>query len=137
MALEASELAVAISHYEAHLSQSQTGEHELHDTDDQVAARESRDLAVAFDAPVQGHHAKVDAIENTDFSLTNRVAPGAVVSFNNNHFISCVSTTRFEVEGRIYMGISTGSPIYQAMADCQAGDTFVFKGKEYIIQDVM
>lgn len=137
MALEASELAVAISHYEAHLSQSQTGDHDIHDKDDQVSARESRDLAAAFDAPVQAHHAKVDAIENTDFSLTDRVGPGAVVSFNNRHFIVCVSTTRFDVEGTTYMGISTGSPIYQAMAGLKAGDSFAFNGSEFEIEDVL
>lgn len=137
LALEADELAVAISHYEAHLNQSQTGDHDIHDKDDQVSSRESRDLAVAFDAPVQAHHAKVDAIENTDFSLTDQVGPGAVVSFNNRHFVVCVSTTRFEVEGTTYMGISTGSPIYQAMAGLKAGESFTFNGAERVIDDVL
>ncbi|UZD89895.1 GreA/GreB family elongation factor [Cognatishimia activa] len=137
MALEAGELAVAISHYEAHLSQSQTGDHDIHDKDDQVSARESRDLAVAFDAPVLAHHAKVDAIENTDFSLTDTVGPGAVVRFNNRCFVICVSTTRFDVEGSTYMGISTGSPIYQAMAGLKAGDSFAFNGSEFTIEDVL
>ena len=137
MALEAHELAVAISHYEAHLSQSQTGDHDIHDKDDQVSARESRDLAAAFDAPVLAHHAKVDAIENTDFAVTDTVGPGAVVSFNSRHFIVCVSTTRFDVDGTTYMGISTGSPIYQAMAGLKAGNSFEFNGSDVTIEDVL
>ncbi|MEE2943706.1 MAG: hypothetical protein VX444_00885 [Pseudomonadota bacterium] len=137
MALEEGELAVAMTHYEAHLSQSQTGDHDLHDTDDQVASRESRDLAAAFDAPVQAHHAKVDAIENTDFSLTDYVRPGAAVSFNNRHFVVCVATARFDVIGTTYMGISTGSPIYEAIAGLHAGDRFTFQGSELEISDVL
>lgn len=137
MALEAGELAVAVGHYEAHLTQSQSGDHDIHDKDDQVSARESRDLAAAFDAPVQAHHAKVDAIENTDFALTDRIGPGAVVTFNNRNFIVCVSTTRFEVAGATYMGISTGSPIYQAIAGLKAGDRFTFNGSELEIEDVL
>lgn len=137
MALEADELAVAISHYEAHLTQARTGDHDIHDKDDQVASRESHDLAAAFEAPVQAHHAKVDAIENTDFALTDRVAPGAIVSFNDRHFVVCVSTTRFDVDGATYMGISTGSPIYKAMAGLQAGDSFSLNGQDIEIQDVL
>ena len=82
MSLEAAELAAAKAHYEAYLKESQLDEREVHDKDDLVASRESRDLAAAFDAPVQAHHAKVDAIENTDFSLTDTVRPGAAVSFS-------------------------------------------------------
>jgi len=137
MALEADELAVAISHYEAHLAQARTGDHDIHDKDDQVASRESHDLAAAFEAPVQAHHAKVDAIENTDFTLTDRVGPGAIVHFNERHFIVCVSTARFEVEGVTYMGISTGSPIYQAMAGLKAGDSFTLNDRVFDIQDVL
>lgn len=137
MSLEAAELAAAKAHYEAYLKESQLDEREVHDKDDLVASRESRDLAAAFDAPVQAHHAKVDAIENTDFSLTDTVRPGAAVSFGGRNFIVCVSTTRFEANGKTYMGISTQSPIYLAMAGLKTGESFTHNGAEVVIDDVM
>lgn len=137
MSLEEAELAAAIAHYEAFLRESQLDDREGHDKDDIAASRENADLAAAFDTPVQTHHAKIDVIENTDFALTDTVAPGAVVSFNGRNFIVAVSTTRFDVEGVTYMGISLQSPIYKAMAGLQAGDTFTHNGTEIEIEDVL
>lgn len=137
MSLEEAELATAIAHYEAFLENSQLDAREVRDKDDIVASRENADLAAAFDTPVQTHHAKIDAIENTDFSLMDVVGPGAVVMFSDRRFIVCVSTTRFEVEGIIYMGISTQSPIYRAMAGLKAGESFDLNGRELEIQDVL
>ena len=114
------QLATAQAHYDAFLKDSQLDDREGHDKDDIAASRENADLAAAFDAPVHAHHAKIDVIENTDFSLTDTVQPGAVIKFNNRRFVVCVSTTRFDVDGNTYMGISMQSPIYLAMAGLQA-----------------
>jgi transcription elongation GreA/GreB family factor len=137
MSLEAEELAAAIAHYEAFLRDSQLDDREGHDKDELAVSRENADLAAAFDHPVQAHHAKIDVIENLDFSLTDRVQPGAVVCFNKRRFVVAVSTTRFEVEGETYMGISTQSPIYKAMAGLRAGDVFTFNGQDFEIEDVL
>ncbi|WP_170553750.1 hypothetical protein [Ruegeria atlantica] len=137
MSLEAQELATAQAHYDAFLKDSQLDDREGHDKDDIAASRENADLAAAFDAPVHAHHAKIDVIENTDFSITDRVQPGAVVKFNNRRFVVCVSTTRFDVDGKTYMGISTQSPIYLAMVGLQEGDVFTHNGTEFEVQDVL
>lgn len=137
MSLEAAELASAIAHYEAFMAETRLDDREGHDKDDIVGARENADLAAAFDHPVQAHHAKIDVIENLDFALTDTVGPGALVSFGGRWFIVAVSTTRFDVGGMSCMGISTQSPIYKAMAGLQAGDVFVFNGKEIVLQDVL
>ena len=137
MSLEEQELATAQAHYNAFLKDSQLDDREGHDKDDIAASRENADLAAAFDAPVHAHHAKIDVIENTDFKVTDVVRPGAVVKFNNRRFVVCVSTTRFEVDGKTYMGISTQSPIYLAMAGLQAGDVFTHNGIEFEVQEVL
>lgn len=137
MSLEEAELASAIAHYEAFLKESQLDEREGHDKDDLVGARESADLAAAFDHPVQAHHAKIDVLENLDFALTDTVQPGAVVRFNGRNFVIAVSTARFEVDGQTYMGISQQSPIYKAMVGLEAGDCFVHNGTEIELQDVL
>ncbi len=137
MSLEEQELATAMAHYEAFMKESQLDDREVHDKDDIAASRENADLAAAFDAPVQAHHAKIDVIENTDFSVTDTVGPGAVIKFNNRRFVVCVSTTRFEVDGDTYMGISTQSPIYLAMVGLQAGDVFTHNATEFEVEDVL
>lgn len=137
MSLEEAELASAIAHYESYLRDAQLDNREAHDKDDIADARESADLAAAFDHPVHAHHAKIDAIENADFSLTDTVRPGAVVSFNNRHFVVIVSTVRFDCDGVTYMGISTQSPIYKAMDGLKAGETFTFNKREITLNDVL
>ncbi|WP_171100446.1 hypothetical protein [Ruegeria sp. HKCCD7255] len=137
MSLEAQELATAQAHYDAFLKDAQLDDREVHDKDDIVAARENADLAAAFDTPVHTHHAKIDVIENTDFGLKDRVEPGAVIKFNNRRFVVCVSTTRFEVDGKTYMGISTQSPIFLAMSGLQEGDVFTHNGTEFEVQEVL
>jgi transcription elongation GreA/GreB family factor len=137
MSLEEQELATAQAHYDAFLKDSQLDDREGHDKDDIAASRENADLAAAFDAPVHAHHAKIDVIENTDFSVTDKVQPGAVVKFNNRRFVVCVSTARFDVDGKTYMGISTQSPIYLSMVGLQEGDVFTHNGTEFEVQEVL
>lgn len=137
MSLEESALASAKAHYENYLHDSQLDDREAHDKDDIADARESADLAAAFDHPVQAHHAKIDAIENTDFSVTDTVQPGAVVSFNGRHFVVVVSTVKFDCDGVTYMGISTQSPIFKAMDGLSKGDSFTFNGREIVLDDVI
>lgn len=136
LALEGDELATAIEHYERFLRDAMLDDRESHDKDDVAVARENADLAAAFDHPVQTHHAKIDAIENADFSVTDYVRPGAIVSFNNRNFIVVVSTTRFECDGITYMGISTQSPIYKVLEGLKAGDEFTHNGREFTVEDV-
>jgi hypothetical protein len=114
-----------------------TDERDNPDREDIALARGNADLAAAFDHPVHTHHAKIDAIENANFSVTDVVRPGAVVAFNNRHFIVVASTKRFDCDGITYMGISTASPIYKAMEGLQAGDTFTHNGQTFTLQDVM
>lgn len=137
LALEAAELETAVAHYEHYLHEAMTDERDNPDRDDIALARGYADLAAAFDHPVHTHHAKIDAIENADFSVTDVVRPGAVVTFNNRHFVVVASTKRFECDGTTYMGISTASPIYGAIEGLQAGDTFTHNGQTFTLEDVM
>jgi transcription elongation GreA/GreB family factor len=137
LSLEEHELATAIAHYEAFLHEAVLDERETHDRDDIAVARENADLAAAFDHPVHTHQAKIEAIQNTDFSLTDVVRPGAVVSFSDRHFVVAVSTGRFDVAGTTYMGISVLSPIYDAIEGLKAGEVFAFNGRELVLQKVL
>ena len=137
LALEAAELETAVAHYENFLHEAAIDDRDNPDRDDIALARTNADLAAAFDHPVHTHHAKIDAIENADFSLTDTVRLGAVVAFNNRHFVVVASTARFDCNGVTYMGISPSSPIYRALEGLKAGDSFEFNGNEFVVQDVM
>jgi transcription elongation GreA/GreB family factor len=136
MSLEAAELEEARDHYRRYLADSKLDDREVHDRSDMAEARENADLAAAFDHPVHTHEAKVDAIENADFSVADAVRPGAVVGFEGKHFVVLVSTARFDVDGVTYMGISTQSPIYKAMDGLVEGDSFTFGGREITLDRV-
>lgn len=136
LALEEAELATALEHYRAHLKEAVLDDREQHDNSDIAEATEALDLAEAFDHPVHTHQAKIEAIEATDFGSAETVRPGAAVVFNDRHFVVCVSTTRFDLDGVTWMGISVQSPAYKAMDGLSAGDTFVLNGRETEIQDV-
>ena len=137
MSLEAEKLATAQAHYDAFLKDAQLDGREEHDKDDIVGARENMDLAAAFDHPVQTHHAKIEVLAGLDFSLKEAVEPGAVVRFNGRSFVVAVSTTRFDLGGKTFIGISQQSPIYQAMAGLRAGDSFAHNGQNFVIDDVI
>lgn len=134
--MEDLELATAIEHHERFLHDAMTEGMESHDNSEIAEARENADLAAAFDEPVHRHHAKIDVLENLDFALTDRVGPGAVVSFNGRCFIVAVSTTRFDHDGQTYMGISPQSPIYQVLNGLKAGDSFTHNGREFTLETV-
>jgi transcription elongation GreA/GreB family factor len=135
--LEEAELASAMSHYQAFLSESQLDESEVYDNSELSNVGESLEMAQAFDHPVQSHAAKIAAIEATDFSPTDVVRPGAGVIFSDRRFVVAVSTARFDCEGHQYMGISAQSPIYRAMEGLRAGDSFTLNGRDMEIQEVI
>jgi len=136
MEMEAHELDVAKEHYRSYLKDASLGEGAQADRGAVAEATESLDLAYSFDHPVQTHQAKVDALENLDFAVTDEVEPGAVVSFSGKNFVVAVSTSAFEVEGESYMGISEQSPIYQAMRGLTEGESFTFNGRQVELDQV-
>lgn len=137
LALEENELATAKEHYERFLKESKLDDREGHDNSELAEARENADLAAAFDHPVHTHQAKIDAIETTDFSVTDTVCPGAVVAFGDRRFVIAVSTTKFELNGETYMGISVQSPIFKAMDGLEAGDSFSHNGRQITLDWVV
>lgn len=134
--LEAAELASAQAHYERFLNEAKLDGREQYDNSDIAEARENADLAAAFDHPVKDHHAKIDVLENLDFSARDMIGPGAVVRLGKRRFVVSVSTSEFEFEGATYMGISQQSPIYKAMDGLQAGDEFDFNGRSVTVDEV-
>lgn len=136
LSLEVAELTTAKEHYEQFIADAKLDDLEQHDNAEIAEARENADLAAAFDHPVKDHSAKIEALKALDFSVTDRVQPGAVVGFGGRHVVVAVSTTQFDHNGVRYMGISPLSPVFKAMEGLEVGDSFVFNGKEVRIDEV-
>lgn len=137
MSIEVEELTAAKVHREEFMRESMLDDREGHDRDDVAGSRENADLAAAFDAPMFAHHAKIDVIENLDFALSDTVKPGAVVRLSDRSLIVAVSTSKFDLDGQTYMGISTQSPMFKAMDGLKAGDRFDLNGRKFTIKDVL
>lgn len=136
LSMEEEELAHAIEHYRFYLEDSRIDGRMPHDNEDIAAARFNADLAHAFDHPVHNHQAKIDMIKSADFRVTDVVRPGAVVEFGGRRFVVAVSTTKFDLDGKTYMGISTQSPIYRALEGLAEGETFDFNGRDMTLDTV-
>ncbi len=66
----------------------------------------------------------------------DRVESGAVIETNHGNFIVAVPATAFEVADQFYRGISTSSPLYQALEGKAAGASVQVQGVQYIIQSI-
>lgn len=84
---------------------------------------------------------------NDEMTLLNNMLPGiedihdevilgsVVVTDKMNFFVSA-SIEQFEVDGIEIFGLSTESPLFQAMKGKRKGDKFSFKDQEYKIHDL-
>ena len=68
--------------------------------------------------------------------LAEKVGAGALVMTNKGNFYISVPTDRLTVDGEKVIGISPEAPIYRAMHEKEAGDTFAFRNIHYKIKKV-
>ena len=62
--------------------------------------------------------------------------PAPTAIWDYEHENPLLDARGFEVDGEKYIGISTHSPIFQAMSGKSKGDTFSLKQKKYMITDI-
>ncbi|MDZ4838477.1 MAG: hypothetical protein SGJ04_00575 [Bacteroidota bacterium] len=72
-------------------------------------------------------------VVETDYTIPNA---GAIVLTDRQAFFVSASLGQLIVDEGTYMAISTGSPIFQAMAGKKVGDKFQFRDTEYIIRSI-
>lgn len=136
LGLELDKLYAVEANYQAFLQQARVDNTDGYDDDELSHALESSDIASLLDQSVHEYQEKIDRLKAIDFSPRTQVEPGAVVKFNNRHFVISVATSQFECTGESYMGISTDAPVYAALQGLEAGDTFDLNGREVRIQAV-
>jgi hypothetical protein len=70
-------------------------------------------------------------------TANNQPGLGSVVVTDSQRFYVSLSLGEIEVEGEPYFALSAFSPLFQAMAQSQSGDSFEFRGKSYQIREVL
>lgn len=78
----------------------------------------------------------LENLRTTEDQDRNTAVLGAIVVTNHQTFFVSVSIEKFAVEGNMYVGISTSSPIFKAMRGMRKGETFSFKGVVYKIREI-
>jgi transcription elongation GreA/GreB family factor len=68
--------------------------------------------------------------------LHEKIQNGTVVITDSYRFYTCVSLEEFLLDDEKFFGVSTKSPIYDAMCDLKAGDQFEVNGNTYSIKEV-
>jgi hypothetical protein len=136
LSLEADELHDTQEAYSEYVAGAHIEAGEPIDDQDQSQAVQSRNLAEAFECPLYDHLDKITLLKRIDFGPKAKVEAGAVVKFDDRYYVIGVATGRFSYDGQPFMGISTEAPIYVELEDRQAGERFMFRGHEHLIQEV-
>ncbi len=78
----------------------------------------------------------LEVLASVDISPKQTVETGAIIETETLNFFIGYPTIPFEIEGKRFVGISTGSPIYAIMNGKRKGDQFSYAGKEYNIINI-
>lgn len=72
----------------------------------------------------------------SNLKITEHVALGSIVKTDKRNFFPSVSIEEFDVDGIEFFGISGKAPLFLKMKGKEKGDSFSFKGQNYLIQEV-
>ena len=77
-------------------------------------------------------------LSNVKTDLTfSEVEQGALVMTNHECFYIAISAGKLLIEGKEFFAITLASPIGKQLFQKKAGDAFIFRGKEYYIDNVI
>ena len=134
--LEALSVAESTGLYQSHLDTARLDLREPNDQGQRSQQEQSAVEAQPFVEQSELHRKHRNVIEALPFGRTDVVEPGAVVTVNNRYFVIAVPTQVLSIDGIDIIGISVGSPLYEAMAGLRAGETFDFQQKTFVVTDV-
>jgi hypothetical protein len=136
LAIETASIEESIRLYESHLQGART---DLSDSDDQGQRSQNEQSGIEaqrFEEQSHLHESHRDVIIAIDFQPSDVVRLGAVVRVNDRYFVVAVPTRMFDFEGKEILGISIDAPLFLVMQGMRQGDTFEFKGKSFVVEDI-
>lgn len=136
LSLESAVLQSAREKYFDYVVDARLDRSEPIEIDKQARAEFASDLSEALDDTLHDRADKLDKLRDIDFGPKSTVTEGALVRLSGRYFVIAVSTSKFTCDGRELIGISTMSPIFEAIKGARAGETVEFDGRKFVIEDV-
>lgn len=136
LTIEATSIQESTLLYESHL---QGARPDLSDTDDQGQRSQNEQNGIdaqRFEEQSHLHESHRKAILAIDFRSRDSVEPGALVRVNGRYFVVAVPSRLFHVDGVEVLGISTDAPLFAAMEGLRSGETFAFRGDNFVVEDI-
>jgi len=106
------------------------------DPEDYSHQYESQEMEQMIKVQINRAERGLEMLASLNISPKKRVTTGAIIETDSLHFFIGYPTMPFEMEGKRFVGISTGSPIYALMNGKRAGDTFQYSGTTYQIKQI-
>lgn len=78
----------------------------------------------------------LEVLASLDISPKTKVETGAIIETDSLNFFIGYPTIPFDMDGKHYVGISAGSPIYTLMNGKRKGESFQYAGKSYNIINI-
>lgn len=108
----------------------------VEDIEDHSHVIESGEKTFQMESQILDHKKHLEIIDSISFEPMAAVDLGAVVKVNDKFFVVATAEPKFKFEGKTFMGISIGAPIYNLLRGKKVGDEFVFNGKTFKINEV-
>ena len=89
-------------------------------------------LAVQLNRAERG----LEVLASLDITPKTKVETGAIIQTDSLNFFIGYPTIPFDMEGKRYVGISAGSPIYTLMNGKRKGESFQYAGTSYNITNI-
>lgn len=134
--LERESIGKAELNYEDYLAEIKHDWSGVEDIDDHSHVIEGEEKSYQLEKQVLEHKRYLEIIESISFDPMTEVDLGAVVKVNDKYFIVATAEPKFQFDGKTFMGISVGAPIYNLLRGKKVGDEFVFNGKTFKINEV-
>ena len=94
------------------------------------------DMQVLLEESDEQARADAEAAKELDFSPKDAVGPGAIVGLDGQRYVVGVVVDEVEVDGQSYAGLSTDSPLYEAVEGLKAGDEYTFRDQKSTVEFV-
>lgn len=109
------------------------GDHDMFDPFKEEMMKK-KDMQVDLLKKYSDELALLNKVDKT--KITDQVGFGSVVITDKQKMFIAIALGKLQIKDDIYYAISTQVPVYQAMKDKKAGDSFVFNGNKFTIKDV-
>lgn len=106
------------------------------DPEDYSHQYESQEMEQMLKVQLNRAERGLEVLASLDITPKTKVETGAIIQTDSLNFFIGYPTIPFDMEGKRYVGISAGSPIYTLMNGKLKGESFQYAGTSYNITNI-